>query len=150
MLVPYCVSSTSSRKQLGHRLDLGPIRREVAGLQEKAEILADHARVASTDDAPINEALMRASRALVPINYTTGERFRHDSALPHTAWPALDGIRELAAAEIGPSELPFLVVHARQTRNRIAYGLAQANQSLAAALQAIGGSTPNPSRRASS
>ena len=65
-------------KQLGPRLDLGPIRREVLGLQEKAEILADHARVASTNDAPINEALMRASRALVPISYTTGDRFRHE------------------------------------------------------------------------
>ena len=48
-----------------------------------------------------------------------GDRFRHDSALPHPAWPSLDGLRELAAQDAGSTELPFYVVHARQTRNRL-------------------------------
>jgi hypothetical protein len=71
---------------------------------------------------------------LVPINYTTGERFHHDSAMPHPAWPALEGLRELARQDAGSADLPFYVVHARQTRNRVGHALRQADEALAAAL----------------
>ena len=41
-------------------------------------------------------ALMRASRALAPVYYTSGDRFAHDPALPLPAWPVLDPLRKLA------------------------------------------------------
>ena len=77
---------------------------------------------------------MRVSRALVPINYTTGERFHHDLALPHSAWPALAGLREVVRLDAAPTDLPFYVVHARQTRNRVIHALRQANEAIEAEL----------------
>jgi hypothetical protein len=73
---------------------------------------------------------MQASRALVPLNYTYGDRFRHDPALTHPAWPSLEGLRELARLDPASADLQFYVVHARRTRNRIAHALAEANCAL--------------------
>jgi hypothetical protein len=77
---------------------------------------------------------MRVSRALVPINYTAGDRFVHDPALPNVPWPSLQGLRELAGLEPGSPETPFYVTHARQTRNRVSHALQQALDALAEAL----------------
>ncbi len=77
---------------------------------------------------------MRASRLLVPLNYTSGERFHPDSALPHAPWPSLDGIRELARLSAHSEDTAFYAVHARQTRNRIAQALREANAVLKGAL----------------
>ncbi|MBN8933884.1 MAG: M28 family peptidase [Rhizobium pusense] len=120
------------RSALGDRFD-------IAGLVEAAERLATAAenvnrQAAGADDAEahtINTALMRVSRMLVPLNYTRGDRFRHDSALPHTPWPSLDGLRELAATR-APEDIPFHVVHARQCRNRVTHTLHQAHTVLQA------------------
>ena len=79
-----------------------------------------------------HRALMRVSRLLVPLNYTTGHRFSHDSALPHPAWPSLAGLRELADLPQGSPDLPFYAVHARQCRNLAAHALREAHAALAA------------------
>jgi hypothetical protein len=115
------------RKQLGHRLDIGALETATATLQDRAANLLVKANSATDAEASsINAALMRASRLLVPLNYTSGERFHHDSALPHPAWPSLEGIRELARQPEGSAELSFYAVHARQTRNRVAHALREA------------------------
>ncbi|MGN6779723.1 MAG: M28 family peptidase, partial [Rhizobium sp.] len=85
--------------------------------------------------ARINASLMRASRHLVPLNYTSGERFHPDSSLPHVAWPSLEGLRALARLDEGAPDTAFYVVHARQTRNRVAHALREANAALRAALE---------------
>jgi hypothetical protein len=77
---------------------------------------------------------MRASRWLVPLNYTTGERFHHDPALPHVPWPSLAGMWELARLPSGSPDTAFYTVHARQMRNRVAHALREANTALKAAL----------------
>ncbi len=113
-------------KTAGRSLDL-------RGLRAAAETLKRRATAALTADAPpaaVNRALMRVSRALVPLNYTYGDRFRHDPALDHPAWPSLEGLRELAALSPDSPDLPFYVVHARQTRNRVAHALGAANAAL--------------------
>ena len=121
---------------LGDRLDLHVLRRSAVQLRENATAVTARAATATDAEARrIDRALMRASRALVPVNYTAGDRFRHDSALPHPAWPSLDGLRELAAQDAGSTELPFYVVHARQTRNRIAHALREANDVLESLLE---------------
>lgn len=116
---------------LGDRLDIGPLLRAAAALRENAAALA--ATDARSDDEArrLDRAVMRASRALVPLNYTTGDRFQHDPALAQPAWPSLQGLRALAGQDRRSPDLPFYVVHARQTRNRIAHALAQANAALA-------------------
>jgi prepilin-type processing-associated H-X9-DG protein len=117
---------------LGSRFDIGGLAGAAAELGRNAKALAARAAAASDAEAPrIDRALMRASRALVPINYTYGDRFRHDSALPHPSWPALEGLREAAATNPASPDLPFTLVHARQTRNRIAHALREANAALA-------------------
>jgi hypothetical protein len=115
-------------------LPIDGLMRAAEALRRNAAALAAATTVSDADAERINRALMRAARALVPINYTTGERFHHDSAMPHPAWPALEGLRELARQDARSADLPFYVVHARQTRNRVGHALRQADEALAAAL----------------
>lgn len=123
------------KDQLDDRLDMSALDAAVAALRNNAaSLLAKSTSATDEEAAPINAALMRASRVLVPLNYTTGERFHHDSALLHASWPSLEGIRELARQPDGSAELPFYAVHARQTRNRIIDALRKANAELEAAL----------------
>jgi hypothetical protein len=119
--------------EVGARLDLADLAGAADELRRNAAALASRAAGASEAEARrIDQALMRASRALVPLNYTHGDRFRHDPALTHPAWPSLEGLRELARLHTGSADLPFYVVHARQTRNRAAHALREANRVLAA------------------
>lgn len=118
---------------LGSRLDIGGLAEAAAELKRNATAITQRAAATSETEARrIDDALMRASRILVPLNYTYGDRFRHDSALTHPAWPSLEGLRELALLDPASPELPFNLVHARQTRNRIAHALREANRTLAA------------------
>ena len=76
------------KQQLGDRLDISALQTGVSALRDNAaSLLATSKSVTDAEASRINAALVRASRRLVPLNYTTGERFHHDSALPHPAWP---------------------------------------------------------------
>jgi hypothetical protein len=77
-------------------------------------------------------ALIRASRALAPVYYTTGDRFAHDPALPLPGWPVLDPLRKLAKMAPGTDSARLLTVSAMRGRNRLAYALRNANEALAA------------------
>jgi hypothetical protein len=89
--------------------------------------------------ARINAALMRVSRALVPLDYTEGDRFVHDPALPQPAWPVLQKLRDLARAEPNSDAARFLAVAARRARNRLRHALNEAEGALDEALQAAAG-----------
>ncbi|MGL9724550.1 hypothetical protein [Sodalis sp. (in: enterobacteria)] len=96
----FCVSLDAElvnlQAALGDRLDLGLLRQRVQDLRQAAAAVNQLALSARGEQAQrLNHALMRASRLLVPLNYTAGNRFCHDSALPHPAWPSLGGLREL-------------------------------------------------------
>ena len=83
-------------------------------------------------------ALMRASRALVPADYTSGDRFGHDPALPLSPWPVLDPIRALAAAANGdPSR--FALVGAQRARNRLYDALLAAQRALTSTQHGVAG-----------
>jgi hypothetical protein len=69
---------------------------------------------------------MQVSRALVPMDYTSGDRFGHDPALRQSAWPPLDSLRRLAGTAPVSAEQKFLAVAAMRDRNRIAHALRQA------------------------
>ncbi|MGP4142376.1 M28 family peptidase [Sodalis praecaptivus] len=135
----FCVSLDAElvnlQAALGDRLDLGLLRQRVQDLRQAAAAVNQLALSARGEQAQrLNHALMRASRLLVPLNYTAGNRFCHDSALPHPAWPSLGGLRELAALPADSEEQPFYAAPARQSRNLAAHALREAHAALAAAI----------------
>ena len=73
---------------------------------------------------------MRASRALAPVYYTSGDRFAHDPALPLPAWPVLDPLRKLAKIAPNTDSARFLTVSAKRGRNRLAHALREAIEAL--------------------
>jgi len=75
---------------------------------------------------------MHASRALVPLDYTDGDRFSHDPALPQSAWPALDPLRALSQAKPGSDQARFAAVGARRAANRVLHALKDAQAALGA------------------
>lgn len=92
---------------------------------------AEAVRAASQSGPHADAALMRASRALVPLDQTRGDRFAHDPALPLPPWPVLDPLRRLAEAPAGWDQVPPLLVGARRARNRVAHALEEARRALA-------------------
>ena len=107
-----------------------------ASIEEALKLAARAESVLRSDgrSSAINQALMSASRALVPIAYTRGDRFTHDPALPQATFPVLDPIRRLAAEEADTGTAKFAAVAARRARNRVHHALRQANKALAAVL----------------
>jgi hypothetical protein len=122
-------------RQLAGRLDLTGLKGSAVELERLAKALIERsAGVVGEAAERINASLVRASRLLVPLNYTSGERFHHDPALPQAPWPSLDGLWELARLPADSTETAFYAVHARQTRNRVAHALREANAVFRAAL----------------
>ena len=119
---------------LDHRIDISVLAKAVDELNANAKAILEAGHVSVDRAARINASMLRAARHLVPLNYTSGERFHHDSALPHPAWPSMEGLRALASLPLGSPEMAFYAVHARQVRNRIAYALREANAALGSAL----------------
>ncbi|WP_338422303.1 M28 family peptidase [Acetobacter musti] len=78
----------------------------------------------------INTALIAVSRAFVPVDYTTGDRFGHDPALPQHAWPVLDPLRKLVDVPAETDESLFLEVAAQRSVNRMMFALQQAIAAL--------------------
>ncbi|MFM7778951.1 MAG: M28 family peptidase [Alphaproteobacteria bacterium] len=85
-----------------------------------------------------NAALMRVSRALVPADYTDGDRFLHPHALPMPAWATLEPIRRLAETTAGTDAAKFAAVDALRAQNRIAFAVRQAKEALNEAIVALG------------
>jgi hypothetical protein len=89
-------------------------------------------RASAQEAAAKSRALMRLSRSFVPLDYTRGDRFGHDAALPLPPWSILEPLRRLAAAPRGSDDERFAEVDAIRARNRIGGMLAQARRALAA------------------
>ena len=109
--------------RLGARFDLSP-------LLARADALAAAADGLGQDAARVNAALMAAGRALVPLDYTTGDRFGHDPAFGQSPWPVLDTLRALSDAEPESDAAKFLTVAATRARNRLAFALDEATAAL--------------------
>lgn len=88
----------------------------------------------SADPARIDRALMRVSRAIVPMDYTTGDRFAHDPALPVPPWASFEPIRILMVIPDGSDAERFQMVEATRARNRVLHALRRANGVLARAV----------------
>lgn len=104
---------------------------EVATLQDAMHTLASRARDASSATAPaVDHALMRVSRALVPLDYSSANRFAHDLALPQPKWPVLEPLRRLAGAQPGSATFHLLEVEAMRARNVVIHALGQAVEAI--------------------
>jgi N-acetylated-alpha-linked acidic dipeptidase len=128
---------TKTQQSLAGALDLSALIVRTDLLREKAEAIAG---LKAADDAVserVNRALTAVSRAMVPMDYTTGDRFEHDPALPQSKYPTLDVVRQLAAASPGSDQALFLTGGARRACNRLGYALDQATDALTACLQAF-------------
>ncbi len=103
---------------LGDRFDLAP-------LQAAADTLHSRAATARTD-----AALMALSRALIPVDYATSDRFTHDPALPVPDWAVLQPLRDLAATARGSDAAHLHSVSARRAANKLGHALRTANAIL--------------------
>ena len=113
---------------LGERFSLAGLVSAAETTRDLATALATRSSaLEATEAAQIDRALMEVSRALVPIDYTSGDRFAHDPALPVPAWASLQPLRALAGANPGSDAARFLVVDATRARNRVLHALRQAN-----------------------
>lgn len=88
--------------------DIGPTpaaKDERAGVETAIARLEDALAALPTATGPARDRLMmRLSRRLVPLDYTSGRRHGHDPALPQSPWPSLDPLRRLADAAAGTDD----------------------------------------------
>ena len=107
----------------GGRFDLQPAIDRAERLAQACERLAACAPGDAAEAGRLNGMLMRLSRALVPIDYTAGDRCEPDPALPLPVCPALAPVRELAASPPGSDGERFLAVALMRGRNRVCAAL---------------------------
>ena len=112
----------------GARFDLSPAldaaRVLVERLQRVATAIAkvDQSAPAARLDT-VNRGLMRLSRVLVPLAYTTGDRFTHDLALPIPPLAGLQRARELATLDPDGDAFKFARAALVRERNRAVHAL---------------------------
>jgi hypothetical protein len=115
----------------GH-FDLGPAvaaaGRLVAGADRLAAALDRLAAPDGRGDAveSANRTLVKLSRILVPLGYTTGDRFRHDLALPVPPLAGLQPARELAGLDPASDVFKFTAAALVRERNRVVHALDEA------------------------
>lgn len=126
------VELKSLSELLADRFSIGEMQEACEGLQNAIETLS--AVEPSGREDRINSAIMRLSRGLIPISYTTGDRFDHDPALPVPAWATLHPLRVLAATAPGSDDEKFANVGAIRAYNRALQGLKVAKAELDAAI----------------
>lgn len=73
-----------------------------------------------------NRAMVALSRVLVPLFYTTGDRFHHDLALPVPPLAGLQPARELSGLDPASDRFRFTVAALVRERNRVVHALEEA------------------------
>jgi hypothetical protein len=130
----------SLQRAVGERFDLVPLMSRADTLRAKVEQL--NRIIASGLDAHraaiANETLTAISHALVPVDYSTGDRFGQDPALSQQAYPALQPLRGLQALPPWSDQALFLEVGMRRARNRIAFALREALSAVDNGLARLG------------
>jgi len=108
----------------GARFDLSPALEAASSLVERLERAAERLDAVEPARADaVNRALLRLSRVLVTLTYTTGDRFGHDLALPIAPLAGLQRARELAGLEPGADAFKFARVALRRELNRVVHAL---------------------------
>jgi len=108
----------------GARFDLTPALDTARALAERLErVAAALDRVEPARVEGVNRGLLRLSRILVPLTYTSGDRFAHDLALPLAPLAGLQRARELATLDPGGDAFKFARVALVRERNRVVHAL---------------------------
>jgi Peptidase family M28 len=110
-------------EQTGGSTDVMTLKYAVQELETRASAL----RAVGAEVDRINAALMRVSRVLVPLDYTSGDRFAHDPALGLPAWPVLEPLRTLAKMIPESDAARFQAVAAVRAINRVLAAVREAN-----------------------
>ena len=105
----------------GARFDLAPALDAGRALVERLDGVA--AALGTLDRAAVNRGLLRLSRILVPLSYTSGDRFTHDLALPLPALAGLQPVRELAVLDPESDGYKFSRAALVRERNRAVHAL---------------------------
>jgi hypothetical protein len=66
------------------------------------------------------------SRVLIPLFYTTGDRFHHDLAIPVPPLAGLQRARELSSLDPSSDRFRFAVAALVRERNRVVHALEEA------------------------
>jgi hypothetical protein len=121
----------------GPRFDLAPALDAARALVERLErARAALAGAPAARAEALNRVLMGLSRVLVPLAYTSGDRFAHDLALPLPPLAGLQRARELAALDPDHDAFKFARTALVRERNRAVHALDSA-ASLADELLAL-------------
>jgi Peptidase family M28 len=103
----------------GARFDLSPVLGTARTLDERLQrVRALTAGAPASRAEALNRGLLRLSRVLVPLAYTTGDRFTHDLALPVPPLAGLQRARELAALDPHADAYKFAIAALVRERNR--------------------------------
>jgi hypothetical protein len=117
----------SLQEAAGDRFDLSELAVRAARLTDACDRLDRAAGSARDREVDIlNRTLVKVARALVPVDYTTGDRFGQDPAVAQASYPALQPLRELPRHPAGSDAALFLEVGLTRARNRVAYALREA------------------------
>ncbi|AMY68873.1 M28 family peptidase [Frigidibacter mobilis] len=116
----FAAAVTSLQEQLAGRLDLAPVHEGVMCIRT------------ALPGVPSDKLVIALSRALVPLDFTAGDRFVHDPALAAAPYQVLNPIRALAASPPDTDAARFAAVSARQALNRVVWMLEGAAASLGA------------------
>jgi hypothetical protein len=121
--------------------DAGPALDAARRLAERATAFAgavDAVAAGGPGDAArveaANRAMVALSRVLIPLLYTTGDRFHHDLAIPVPPLAGLQGARELPGLDPSSDRSRFAVAALVRERNRVVHGL----EAAAGAIDAFG------------
>ncbi|WP_304173496.1 M28 family peptidase [Limnochorda pilosa] len=113
------------------RFDLSPVTEELGRLDDAL------ARLEAAEGVPArvyNEAILRLSRILVRLHFAKEEPFRQDPALQVPPLPSLAAAHRLAELEPGTPEAQFALNSLTRGRNRVVFGLREAQRIVAWAL----------------
>ena len=69
---------------------------------------------------------MALSRVLIPLFYTTGDRFHHDLAIPVAPLAGLQRAREMSGLEPSSDQFRFAAAALARERNRVVHALEEA------------------------
>lgn len=127
------VATVEELGSVGGRWDAAPALAAARHLAGRAGALAGavdaiaaggHADPARVEAA--NRAMGALSRVLIPLFYTTGDRFHHDLAIPVPPLAGLQRARELSGLDPSSDEFRFAVAALVRERNRVVHALEEA------------------------
>lgn len=114
------------------KFDFSPLQQEAQALLAETQKLGQYQQklqgqaLDSTEVQEVNGVLLELSRLLTPLNFTRGERFRHDPALENPPLPDLAPASLIGQAEEGSDQYYLLRSHLQRSANKVLWTLRQA------------------------